>query len=241
MFLSLQMTSVFNLLYCTIFIFGNSQCVDNLKSSCSKWEQDLDSVNNLDPSVSLWERNDCPNIDCAILCDRDPSCRSFFYLSSLGKCLASSSYKRGLPTDKAGQQGWTYYTKKQYCDQGYTFNQSLGLCYKFVSISQNFSNAMITCEKDGAKLMTIRNEAEFRFIIEVMKRQSATKIFTGLRAVGVNREWKSWNGQTAPYFYWGINQPDNRYGAESCVEIVTNEFNDTPCSLTKYFVCQRLV
>ncbi|KAL3888168.1 hypothetical protein ACJMK2_000547 [Sinanodonta woodiana] len=239
--LGLKMASVFNFFSCVIFLFGNSLCVDNLTKSCSNWEEDHDSVNNLDASVSLWERNDCPSIDCAIRCDRDPSCRSFFHHPTYEKCLASSSYKRGLPTDKAGQQGWVYYTKKQYCDQGYSFNQSLSLCYKLYLIELSFNDAMIKCEKDGAKLMTINNEAEFRFIKEVMKNGWPPRTVIGLRAVGANREWKTWNGQTAPYLYWGIDQPDNNDGMENCVELMSDEYNDFPCFESKQFVCQRFI
>ncbi|KAL3888090.1 hypothetical protein ACJMK2_000471 [Sinanodonta woodiana] len=230
------MTRVFNSLSCMIIFIGNSLYVDNLNSSCSKWEQDLDSVNNIDPSVSLWERS-CPNIDCAILCDRDPSCWSFFHHPSLGKCLASSSYKRGLPTDKAGQQGWTYYTKKQQCGEGYMFNQTLSLCYKLYSVSKTFDNAMITCEAEGAKLMTIKNEAEFRFIQKVTK---GAITFIGLRALGLNREWKWWNGQSASYIAWNINQPDNWNGTESCVVFYT-QYSDVPCSSLGYFICQKFI
>ncbi|KAL3888089.1 hypothetical protein ACJMK2_000470 [Sinanodonta woodiana] len=235
------MTMVFSLLSWMIFFTGNSLCVDILKSNYSIWEQDLDSVTNLDASVSLWERQNCPKLYCALSCHRDSSCWSFFHHSSLGKCLASSSYKRGLPTDKAGQQGWTYYNRKQYCDEDYIFNQTLGLCYKLYSISETFDNAMITCEAEGAKLMTIRNDAEFRFIKEVMTRGSAASIFIGLRAVGVSRDWMWWNGQAASYFNWGLNQPDNAGGIEACVEIVMNIYNDIPCSVLRYFVCQRFV
>ncbi|KAL3888072.1 hypothetical protein ACJMK2_000454 [Sinanodonta woodiana] len=237
MFIILRMKSVFYFFSSMTLFIGNSLSVDVLQSSCSTWEQDLDSVNNLDPSVPLWERNDCPFIDCAILCDRDPSCKSFFHFSSLEKCLASSSFKRGLPTDKAGQQGWIYFTKKQHCGEGYIFNQSLGLCYKLYSISQSFNNAMITCEKDGAKLMTIRNEAEFRFIQNVTK---GAITFIGLRAMGVNREWKWWNGQLASYITWNRNQPDNWNGLENCVVLYT-QYADVYCSSLGYFICQKFI
>ncbi|KAL3888086.1 hypothetical protein ACJMK2_000542 [Sinanodonta woodiana] len=212
----------------------------NMNSSCSTWNPDLDSVNNLNASVVLWERNDYL-IDCAIGCDRARSCRSFFHNPTNETCLASSSYKRGLPTDKAGQQGWNYYTKKQYCDQGYSFNQTLGLCYKLYSISKDCDNAMISCEADGAKLLTIRNEAEYSFIYDVMMKGSAPSICIGLRAIGANREWMSWNSQAASYFKWDIYQPDNYLGKENCVEMFAYGYNDFDCNLAKYFICQRFI
>ncbi|KAL3888754.1 hypothetical protein ACJMK2_001114 [Sinanodonta woodiana] len=80
-------------------------------SICSSWESDLDYENNLDQSIILWEKTERPFIDCALYCGMDRSCRSFFYHSSLEKCLGSQSYKRGLPDNEAVQQGWNYYTR----------------------------------------------------------------------------------------------------------------------------------
>ncbi|KAL3888747.1 hypothetical protein ACJMK2_001107 [Sinanodonta woodiana] len=80
-------------------------------SICSSWESDHNSENNLDQSIVLWEKIGRPFIDCALYCGMDRNCKSFFYHPSLEKCLGSQSYKRGLPDNETGQQGWNYYTR----------------------------------------------------------------------------------------------------------------------------------
>ncbi|KAL3888085.1 hypothetical protein ACJMK2_000466 [Sinanodonta woodiana] len=237
MFLSLQMTRTIHFGTFVILSMAGTLVFGNQMESCSTWYSDNDTLNNLDASVSLWERNNQTINDCVIRCDRAPSCRSFFHHPTNETCLASSSYKRGLPTDKAGQQGWVYYTKKQYCDNGYTFNQSLDLCYKFYRANQTFNNAMMLCEADGAKLAIIKDEATFRLMNQVT---SGAVTFIGLRAMGVNREWTWWNGQLASYMAWNFNQPDNWNGLENCVIFYT-QYADVYCTSLGYFICQKFV
>ncbi|KAK3598695.1 hypothetical protein CHS0354_003252, partial [Potamilus streckersoni] len=83
---------------------------DNSTSMSSSWKLDHDWENNIDTSITLWMKNDCRLIHCAMLCGQDPSCKSFFHHPSLQMCLGSKSYKRGLPASQTMQQGWKYYS-----------------------------------------------------------------------------------------------------------------------------------
>ncbi|KAL3888466.1 hypothetical protein ACJMK2_000833 [Sinanodonta woodiana] len=186
-------------------------------SRCSTWDEDLDSVNNLDTSVTLWEKNDRPLTDCALLCNQDPSCLSYFHSPSLQICVGTQSYKRGLPSGKTIDQGWQYYTKKQYCDGDYVYDPSLGLCYKFHVESKTFNDAMTACEAEGAKMLAVKNQNEFNFI---------------------NTVWKLFNGTNATYLPWEYSEPDNINGYSNCVLVINGYYYDDPCDRIHPFFCQ---
>ncbi|KAL3888598.1 hypothetical protein ACJMK2_000963 [Sinanodonta woodiana] len=133
-----------------------------MASLCSKWNSDNSSESNIDSSVVSWERNECSLIDGAMFCVRDPLCRSFFHHASLKKCLGSQSYKRGLPASHATQKGGEYFTQSLDCDEGYIYNQSLGVCYKYHAEHRTYTKAMAVSETESAKLLIIMNEAEFK-------------------------------------------------------------------------------
>ncbi|KAL3888468.1 hypothetical protein ACJMK2_000835 [Sinanodonta woodiana] len=242
MFPCRTMTAMYGL-YAVVVLSLTARSFAQSVSTCSTWNQDLDSENNLDTSVTLWEKNDCPLIDCAIRCNQDPSCQSYFHSPSLQICLGTQSYKRGLPSSKTIDQGWQYYTKKQYCDGDYIFNQTLGLCYKLHLEGKTFNDAMTACDAEGAKLLVLRNDNELNFIYSVIssKVSAGTYIYIGIRAIGVNRVWKIFNGQNATYLPWQIGEPNNASGDQNCVIIVTAKYADDPCGRLQPFVCQRLI
>ncbi|KAL3888464.1 hypothetical protein ACJMK2_000831 [Sinanodonta woodiana] len=212
-------------------------------SRCSTWDEDLDYVNNLDTSVSLWEKNDCPLIDCAIRCNQDPSCLSYFHSPSLQICLGTQSYKRGLPSSKTIDQGWQYYTKREYCDGDYIFNQTLGLCYKLHVESKTFNDAMTACEAEGAKMMIVRNQNEMNFINTVVSSTvgAGTRLYVGVRAIGATRAWQLFNGQNGTYLPWGYGEPNNLNGNQNCVLLINGYYYDDPCDVLHPFFCQRFI
>ncbi|KAK3611063.1 hypothetical protein CHS0354_028544, partial [Potamilus streckersoni] len=160
-------------------------------------------------------------------------------------CLASTSFKRGLPPDEEIQQGWTYYTKPQKCNVDYVYYQPLGLCFKIHSEQKNFVDAMADCESEGAKLFIIENVHDFQYIQQVLNGLAATVgygPFIGLRAIGVGRVWTWWNEQNFSYFSWINGQPDNYLNNEKCVHLnIDNGFkyNDVPCENQLSYICQR--
>ncbi|KAL3888497.1 hypothetical protein ACJMK2_000864 [Sinanodonta woodiana] len=212
-------------------------------STCSTWVQDLDSENNLDTSVTLWEKNDCPLIDCALRCNQDPSCLSYFYSPTLQICIGTQSYKRGLPSSKTIDQGWQYYTKQQYCDGDYVYELSLGLCYKLHVEGKNFNDAMTACEAEGAKMMALRNQNELIYIKTVISREmnADNDVYIGIRAIGVNRDWKLFNGQNGTYLPWSSEEPNNLNGDQSCVILCNTKYCDDPCNRIIPFFCQRFI
>ncbi|KAL3888499.1 hypothetical protein ACJMK2_000866 [Sinanodonta woodiana] len=212
-------------------------------STCSTWDQDRDSENNLDKSVSLWVRNDCPLIDCAMRCTQDTSCMSFFHHPSQQLCLGTQTYKRALPSSQSTKDGWEYFTAPQQCDGLYVFNQTLGLCYRFHSENKTFDDAMAACEAEGAKLLMIRSQDEFDTIQKVINNTlpAGTNVFIGLRAISVNREWKWWNGQNASFIKWAAGEPNNSTGAENCVMTIKLLAYDVKCNSTRTFVCQKFI
>ncbi|KAL3889195.1 hypothetical protein ACJMK2_001646 [Sinanodonta woodiana] len=215
-----------------------------------KWMLDNDFENNLDKSQLLWDKDCIPSLlTCGSLCNSNPSCRAFFYHPSLKKCIGSQSYKRGLPSGQSMQLGWNYYTRSQECDGDYTFNKTLGLCFKIHPETKTYQEAMNACEAEGAKLIIIRNEIEFVQVCNALKAAGQlTFPFNGLRKTFTNgiAIWKSWNGQTTTYLEWEPGAPDNLGGQDNCVFFVLSagaqyKFNDIDCSRNNSFVCQANV
>ncbi|KAK3603947.1 hypothetical protein CHS0354_027719 [Potamilus streckersoni] len=125
-----------------------------------KWVLVNDFETYLDPSQLLWVKDGISLLTCCSLCDMEQSCRTFFYHPSLNRCLGSQSFKRGLPPDQSVRQEWKYYTKAPKCDEDYTFNKTLGFCYKIHEERRTFIEAMDVCEEEGAKPIIIRNAME---------------------------------------------------------------------------------
>ncbi|KAL3889300.1 hypothetical protein ACJMK2_001644 [Sinanodonta woodiana] len=217
---------------------------------CNKWIQDLDFENNLDATLLLWDKDGVPcRITCGILCNSNPSCRSFFYHPSLMKCMGSQSYKRGLPSGQLVQKEWEYYTRSQQCDRGYTFNKTLGLCYKIHPETKTWQEAMDACEAEEAKLIIIRNEMEFVHVRDALKAAGPLILaMNGLRKILVDgiKTWKYWNGQSPSYLDWEPGEPDNYLGDENCGNFVTDpccqyKFDDVNCLWRNSFICQKYI
>ncbi|KAL3888463.1 hypothetical protein ACJMK2_000830 [Sinanodonta woodiana] len=230
-------------IYSLYAFFLSSLTVGFSAQAVSTWNQDLDSENNLDTSVTLWEKNDCPLIDCAMRCNQDPSCESYFHSPSLQICLGTQSYKRGLPSSKTIDQGLLYYTKKQYCDGDYIFNPTLDLCYKLHVENKIFNDAMTACETEGAKILVLRNQNEMNFIQSVVSSKvgAGTPVYIGIRAIGVNRVWKLFNGQNGTYLPWSYQEPDNFQGNSNCVLLINVNYYDDPCNILRPFFCQKFI
>ncbi|KAL3889194.1 hypothetical protein ACJMK2_001542 [Sinanodonta woodiana] len=212
--------------------------------------QDNDFENNLDTSQLLWDKNGISSLlTCGSLCNSNPSCRAFFYHPSLKKCLGSQSYKRGLPSGQSVQQGWKYYTKAQQCDGDYTFNKTLGLCFKIHPETKTYQEAMDACEAEGAKLIIIRNDAEYVHVRNALKAAGPlTYALNGLRKTFPNGiiTWKWWNGQIPYHLDWEPGQPDDFGWDEDCGNFFTvaghqYKFDDVSCRWRNSFVCQKYI
>ncbi|KAL3889367.1 hypothetical protein ACJMK2_001711 [Sinanodonta woodiana] len=213
-----------------------------------KWMLDHDFENNLDTSQLLWNQDSIPSLlTCGSLCNSNSSCRSFFYHPSLKICMGSQSYKRGLPSGQPVELGWKYYTKSQKCDGDYTFNKTLGLCFKIHPEAKPYQEAMTACEAEGAKLIIIRNEMELAQVGNALKAAGQlTYPLNGLRKTFTNgiETWKWWNGQIPPYVDWEPGEPNNAGGNENCGNFLTGigahyKFDDVNCFWQNSFVCQK--
>ncbi|KAL3888393.1 hypothetical protein ACJMK2_000761, partial [Sinanodonta woodiana] len=150
-----------------LFILAGSHALDTSSSVSSNWKMDHDWENYIESSIILWEKNDCRLFECASRCSQDPLCISFFHHPSMNTCMGSQTYKRGLPANQTTQQGWKYYTQPHHCVEDYVYNQTLGLCYKLYEQYMQYHEAMVLCERDGAKLVIINNAAELQHFTRV--------------------------------------------------------------------------
>ncbi|EPB77814.1 lectin C-type domain protein [Ancylostoma ceylanicum] len=110
------------------------------------------------------------------------------------------------------------------------------------------------CEDHGGYLATPTNEEENTFLGALVHNSGKEYWFTynGWTWIGVYKEnlnrgtpWRLIDGTPVPYTNFGLNEPNNGYGDERCVNLISNghnqdkEWNDYLCEKPAFYVCER--
>lgn len=103
-------------------------------------------------SGTLWNQSVNTIYSCAISCQNDIKCMSFFYGENV--CSGYNLLVPSSPEIKAAG-GLEFYRRTVECDGDYALNLDTMVCYKVVNETRTWTNAKQICEDEGAHLAII--------------------------------------------------------------------------------------
>merc|ERR1712012_990048 len=121
------------------------------------------------------------------------------------------------------------------CDSGYTLAGSR--CYKLVTSSSNYLQAVLGCERMGASLATVNSQVEQDAVFSLTGSSGA---WIGLTDF-LNEGTFSWVDETVLSFTnFRSGQPNNGNNNQHCVWIrADGTWDDVICQQTKSYVCHK--
>ncbi|XP_065682614.1 perlucin-like protein [Hydra vulgaris] len=127
------------------------------------------------------------------------------------------------------------------CDNGWLEYKTN--CYFFQNKTSNgksWLDASLSCQTLGGHLLSIEDQAENVFVLNIIKDSSMQKnsYWIGLNDACNNREFM-WSDNTSPQFFnWLPKRPNNLEPGENCVETNSMGWNDNYCRVTNGFICK---
>ncbi|XP_033127575.1 uncharacterized protein LOC117125224 isoform X2 [Anneissia japonica] len=121
------------------------------------------------------------------------------------------------------------------CAKGW---QSFGSsCYRFFDIKVNWEEARHACQTMNADLVVVKDQEEHAFIFNNANRTG--NIWLGLTDIKKESDF-IWidNGECSNFSSFGSGEP-NDLGGEDCTILITNWWNDTPCTFQYRFACEK--
>ncbi|XP_017783956.1 PREDICTED: C-type lectin 37Da-like [Nicrophorus vespilloides] len=114
-------------------------------------------------------------------------------------------------------------------------------------IKANFYNAFLFCQRLGMRLLTIDNNEEYDYILNILRTQIQFKPGSKLWTSGTDLAQEGtfhWMSTGFPVLInkWLPKQPDNGSGNENCICFWNNRgtigFNDEQCTDVANFICE---
>ncbi|MED6285635.1 hypothetical protein CHARACLAT_031153 [Characodon lateralis] len=111
--------------------------------------------------------------------------------------------------------------------------------YYISSTMKTWKESRRDCLERGADLVIINSKEE-----QELLRWFQNRIWIGLTDADIEGEWKWVDGTQLITSYWGLGEPNSFEGKdEDCGEInfskQENNWNDAPCNLKKYWICEK--
>ncbi|XP_039669665.1 CD209 antigen-like protein C [Perca fluviatilis] len=137
------------------------------------------------------------------------------------------NWKRKLSTfNHYSQHGWVY------------FNHSF---YYISSIGKSWQEGRDDCQQRGTDLIIINNKEEQDFA-----RQFKRRTWIGLTDRETEGIWTWVDGTALNTSFWHTGEPNSYQSQEEdCGEIrmydVENSWNDMPCKMKNYWICEKVV
>ncbi|KAK0138871.1 Macrophage mannose receptor 1 [Merluccius polli] len=113
------------------------------------------------------------------------------------------------------------------------FNHSL---YFISTTGRNWTASRDDCLERDADLVVINSTAEQEFVTRL-----GGIFWIGLSDRDPEGTWKWVDGTNMTSSSWGEGQPDDEYGAEDCVEVRGDGWNDAQCDHLNYCICEVAV
>ncbi|XP_059149107.1 macrophage mannose receptor 1-like [Physella acuta] len=135
----------------------------------------------------------------------------------------------GHSSAQCGNSSWTLYNNFCYFVSAPGGDSSLA----------SWFDARLTCKNMGAELASIASDDENGYITTMVSQNPVDSFWIGLNDLDLfTYGWTDLS--PVSYIHWGLNQPDDAYGAERCVEIgSTGYWNDNFCQEKRGFVCKK--
>ncbi|XP_046364546.1 uncharacterized protein LOC124140817 [Haliotis rufescens] len=175
---------------------------------------------------------------CAGLCAQDGLCAAVTYLG--GNCnmyrstLTSSakSFPRAKQFIKAGALPDP---DPCHVSRGYTSVLSPRMCYKLISISNNWTSQNDLCHSEGGRLVVLNSQEKQEFMTSFQSQADVSdSLWVGMQQVNNVFTWK--DGSTYVW-KWAPGEPDN-VSFQNCVRLTNVGMSDRTCSENRAAVCE---
>ncbi|GAB1292949.1 CD209 antigen-like protein E [Apodemus speciosus] len=115
-----------------------------------------------------------------------------------------------------------------------------GNCYFFSITKRNWSDSLIACKEVGAQLIIIESDEEQAFLQKMYMIKG--HLWIGLSDIKQEGSWQWVDGSPlSPSFknkYWTSWETED-VSENDCVELTDDGWNDTNCSLKKFWICKK--
>ncbi|XP_046571008.1 hepatic lectin-like [Haliotis rubra] len=128
------------------------------------------------------------------------------------------------------------------CDNGYTWNRRLNLCYKLDKTRVTWNLAATTCETDKGHLIRVDNADKNEFLTTLAETKG-TNIWMDGSDEQQDGIWVWSNGSKINQYFWDIGEPAVGNTIQNCLMIrsfgeVNRRWHDAKCTVRLGFVCQ---
>ncbi|XP_036597176.1 CD209 antigen-like protein C isoform X2 [Trichosurus vulpecula] len=109
-------------------------------------------------------------------------------------------------------------------------------CYHFSVYRKPWDAAREACEADNSNLVIIDSSEEQKYLKK--RADSNHRWWVGLSDKKKEGTWHWVDGTTLKEAFWNEGEPNNA-GDEDCCELISQGWNDAPCSKENYWVCEK--
>ncbi|XP_046364545.1 C-type lectin lectoxin-Lio2-like [Haliotis rufescens] len=175
---------------------------------------------------------------CAGLCAQDGLCAAVTYLG--GNC---NMYRSTLTSSAKSFPGAKHFIKAgalpdpDPCpvSRGYTSVLSPRLCYKLISISNNYASQNDLCHSEGGRLVVLNSQEKQEFMSSFQSQAHVSDLlWVGMQQV--NNVF-IWEDSSTYVWKWAHGEPDN-VSNQNCVRLTNSGMSDRQCSRNHAAVCE---
>ncbi|XP_077284181.1 secretory phospholipase A2 receptor-like isoform X2 [Arctopsyche grandis] len=125
-----------------------------------------------------------------------------------------------------------------YFRKDYTFIKYVKAFYKMHHNSQTWSNALNTCQNEGAVLAVPTSKEEFD---EMLKFSGNGSLWIGAHDMFSEGVFVAIDGKQLSKIYinWAPGEPNNANNNENCLMMNLKGYNDLLCTYSKQYICKR--
>ncbi|XP_072456996.1 CD209 antigen isoform X3 [Notamacropus eugenii] len=109
-------------------------------------------------------------------------------------------------------------------------------CYHFSVNRKSWEVAKEMCEAEDSNLVIINSSEEQKYLKQ--KTSSNQRWWVGLSDKKKEGTWHWVDGTTLTQAFWNEGEPNNA-GDEDCCEMISQGWNDAPCSKENYWICEK--
>ncbi|KAL3836018.1 hypothetical protein ACJMK2_021471 [Sinanodonta woodiana] len=125
------------------------------------------------------------------------------------------------------------------CQSGWTPKGTF--CYKMSSTKLSWFEALSSCRRQGADMVSITNKEEASLIQGLVRSSGRDQIWIGLSDLDEENSYKWSDSSPLTYTKWQVEEPNDYNGQEDCVEyyLYSDTWNDNNCYKAMAYICKR--